>query len=159
MTYMPGETISTRGRPAEILLVEDNYGDVLLTQDAFSAARLPNTIRVASDGEQAIEMLHKTGPYSNMATPDLILLDLNLPKKDGKEVLAEIKRDEKLMHIPVLVLTSSGAQRDVIASYRLHANGYIIKPESLEQFSDVVASIEHFWFNNVVVPDRPYSPS
>lgn len=151
---MKVDTIKNKGRPAEILLVEDNYGDVVLAKKAFTEGKLANHITVASDGIAALAMLRKEGAHANVPTPDIILLDLNLPKKSGKEVLAEIKADEKLKHIPVVVLTSSRAELDVVKSYNLHANSYIIKPVNLEQFSEIVKTIEQFWFAVVVLPDE-----
>lgn len=147
------------GRPAEILLVEDNPGDVILTQEAFATAKIRNHIHVAKDGEVALQMLHKEGQYADAVTPDLILLDLNLPKKDGRQVLEEIKQQPKLRRIPVVVLTSSQAERDVIKTYDLHANSYITKPVDLEQFMRVVQSIERFWFTVVVLPAEDASES
>lgn len=141
-------------KPVEIMLIEDNYGDVMLTQEAFQQAKIANNIIVAKDGEIAIEMLKKEGPFANMNTPDLILLDLNLPKKDGKEVLSEIKNHNVLRRIPVVILTSSKAEHDIVKSYDLHANSYIIKPLNLEKFGEVVESIENFWFTVVVLPTK-----
>ncbi len=139
-------------RPVEILLVEDNPGDIMLTQQAFKQARLANNIHVARDGESALEMLYKQGEYTDMVTPDIVLLDLNLPKKDGREVLEEVKEDAVLKHIPVVVLSSSKADQDVIKTYNLHANSYIIKPVNMEKFFEVVSAIEHFWFTVVTLP-------
>ncbi len=142
------------GRAAEILLVEDNPGDVILTQEAFSDAKINNHIHVAKDGEVALKMLRKEDEYLEMVTPDLILLDLNLPRIDGRQVLKEIKQEPNLKRIPVIVLTSSQAERDVIKTYDLHANGYITKPVGLTEFSRVVQSIESFWFTVVVLPNE-----
>lgn len=142
-----------RGRPVEILLVEDNEGDVILTKEAFREAKIANNLHVVEDGEIALDFLFKRGKYQGEIVPDLILLDLNLPKKNGKEVLAEIKADEKLRRIPVVVMTSSKAEHDVIKSYDLHANSYVIKPVNMESFVDVVNAIEHFWFTVVVLPE------
>lgn len=139
-------------RTIDIMLIEDNPGDVLLTKKAFDKARFTNTIHVANDGEVALKMLEKRGEYSEMATPDIILLDLNLPKVDGREVLESIKCNDDLRHIPVVVLSSSKAESDIAATYDLHANSYIVKPIDLHQFIDVVESIEHFWFSVVVYP-------
>lgn len=143
-------------KPVEILLVEDNEGDVLLTLEAFKISKVANNIHVVENGEAAMEYLHKEGEYKNVKTPDLILLDINLPKKDGKQVLKEIKEDKKLGLIPVVVLTSSKSERDVLKSYGLHANSYIIKPVNLEKFFDIVSAIEHFWFTVVVLPDEEH---
>ena len=138
----------------EILLIEDNIGDVLLTKKAFQKSKLANNIQVAKDGEVALSMLKKEDEYAQQATPDIILLDLNLPKKDGREVLEEIKSDKKLSHIPVVILTSSKAEKDIVETYGLHANSYIIKPVNLEKFIEIVESIENFWFTVVVFPDN-----
>ena len=136
----------------EILLVEDNPGDVVLTKEAFADAKIHNNINVAADGEEALKYLRKEGEFANATVPDIILLDINLPKKDGREVLAEIKVDEVLRRIPVVVLTSSKAEQDVVDVYDLHANSYLVKPVSLEKFIDVVNAIESFWFSVVVLP-------
>ena len=152
---MPGLTVGGHGRPAELLLVEDNYGDVLLTRDAFQRARLKNNLTVAGDGEVAMAMLRREGAYALHARPDIILLDLNLPRMDGREVLHAIKTDAELQLIPVIVLTSSKSEIDVLKSYQLNANGYIVKPVSFEGLREVVASIEAFWFTVVVLPTQP----
>ena len=145
-------TIEGQGRPAELLMVEDNYGDVLLARKAFLTAKIANNLTVASDGEQALSMLRRLGAHANQVRPDLILLDLNLPRMDGKEVLKEIKADPDLQRIPVVVLTSSSADIDILKSYELNANGYIVKPVNLERLKEVVASLESFWFTVVVLP-------
>ena len=142
------------GIAAEIVLVEDNPGDVVLTQEAFKQAKINNNIHVAPDGEIALEMLYKQGEYTQLATPDIILLDLNLPKVDGREVLEKIKADDELKRIPVVVLTSSQADADILQTYDLHASSYIVKPVDLDQFSRVVESIENFWFTVVVLPSE-----
>jgi chemotaxis family two-component system response regulator Rcp1 len=147
------DSISNKGRPAEILLVEDNYGDVVLAKKAFQIAKIANRITVAGDGVEALAVLRREGAHVNAPPVDLILLDLNLPKKDGKEVLAEIKADADLRRIPVVVLTSSRTELDVVKSYNLHANSYVVKPVNLERFGEIVRSIEHFWFTIVVLPD------
>lgn len=139
-------------RPIEILLVEDNYGDVRLTQEALREGKVSNNLSVAVDGVQALEFLRRQGEFSGAARPDLVLLDLNLPKKDGREVLAEIKADEELRRIPVVVLTTSKAEEDVLRSYNLHANCYISKPVDLDQFIRVVKSIDDFWLTVVRLP-------
>ena len=138
--------------PIEILLVEDNEGDVGLVEEVFEDARIRNIIHVAEDGEEAMEFLNKEKRFNNAPTPDLILLDLNLPGKDGREVLEEIKKDDKLKSIPVVVLTTSKAEEDIIKSYDLHANSYITKPVDFEQFIRVVKSIEDFWLEVVKLP-------
>lgn len=146
------DTVSVKARPVEILMIEDNPGDVRLTQEALKEGRLWNHLTVARDGMEATEYLHRTGQFQNVKTPDLILLDLNLPKKDGREVLAEIKADDRLKLIPVVVLTTSKAEEDILRSYKLHANCYITKPVDFQQFSSVVRAIENFWFTVVKLP-------
>ena len=140
------------GRPAEILLVEDNPGDVVLTKEAFAEAKISNNITVAKDGEEALDYLFKRNGYENATTPDLILLDLNMPKKDGREVLAEIKADENLKRVPVVILTSSQSEQDVAKTYDLHANCYVLKPIDLTKFANIVSAVENFWFSVVVLP-------
>lgn len=139
-------------KPVEILLVEDNEGDVGLVEEVFEEARIRNNIHVTEDGEEAMLFLHKEGRFSGVPHPDLILLDLNLPKKDGREVLEEIKADEDLKRIPVVVLTTSKAEEDIFRSYDLHANSYITKPVDFDQFIRVVKSIEDFWLEVVKLP-------
>ena len=139
---------------ADILLIEDNEGDVFLTKKAFQKAKVSNEIFVAKDGEVAMEMLHKRGEFHNLPRPDIILLDINLPKKDGCEVLQEIKADDVLRTIPVVILTGSKAEEDVIRSYNLHANAYLVKPVDLYKFQEIIQSLEDFWFNVVVLPNR-----
>ncbi len=140
------------GRAAEILLVEDNRGDAMLASRAFKTARIDNHLIVAETGEKALSVLRKEGDYADTKTPDLILLDLNLPKMSGRQVLAAIKGDDRLKHIPVIVLSSSEAETDVSGSYDGHANAYIVKPIDLAKFRDVVASIEEFFFMLAVLP-------
>lgn len=142
------------GKPIEILLVEDNPGDVRLTMEALKEAKVSNNLNVAMDGVEAIDYLTKSGKYQSATTPDLILLDLNLPKKDGREVLAEIKIDERLRYIPVVVLTTSDAEQDILRTYHLYANCYITKPVDLEKFIKVVESIENFWLTIVKLPPK-----
>jgi len=137
------------GVPIEILLVEDNPGDARLTREALRDAKVRNRLHVAADGVDALACLRREGKHAAVPKPDLILLDLNLPKKDGREVLDEIKRDDGLRHIPVVILTTSQAERDIAESYRLRANAYVTKPVDLEQFLKVVRSIEHFWLEIV----------
>lgn len=141
-------------QPIEILLVEDSPGDVELTQEAFHAAEIANRLHVTRDGNEALEFLWRRGCYESAVRPDLILLDLNMPGKDGKEVLAIIKEDENLKEIPVIVLTSSEAEMDIAKSYALHANAYIVKPVSLNQFLHVVEAVEMFWLSVVKLPTR-----
>ena len=142
------------GRPIIILMVEDNPGDVRLTQEALRDGKVHNTMYVVEDGVEAIDFLRRQGKHANAPRPDLILLDLNLPKKDGREVLAEIKEDTNLKRIPVVILTTSTAEEDIIKSYDLHANCYITKPVGLEQFLTVVKSINGFWLEVVTLPPK-----
>jgi len=142
----------TDGRPIEILLVEDSATDVLLAQEALVEAKLRNNLHVVKDGVEAMAFLRREGAYSAVPRPDLILLDLNMPRKDGREVLAEVKADERLKNIPVVVLTTSHAQEDVLEAYGLHANCYISKPVDFEQFTNVVRAINQFWFTVVTLP-------
>jgi len=141
--------MSSSAVPIEILLVEDNPGDARLTREALRDARVRNNLHVAADGVDALAFLRRQGKHAAVAKPDLILLDLNLPKKDGREVLEEVKGDDQLRHIPVVILTTSQAERDIAESYRLRANAYVTKPVDLEQFLKVVQSIEHFWLEIV----------
>ncbi len=139
-------------RPVQILLVEDNPGDVGLTLEALKEATLPNKLTIVRNGIDALSLLRRQGQYAGAARPDLILLDLNLPKKDGRRVLAEIKTDDNLKRIPVVILTTSEDDKDVWESYNLHANCYIVKPLDLDRFITVVKSIEDFWLRIVVLP-------
>jgi CheY-like chemotaxis protein len=136
----------------EILLVEDNPGDVVLTKEALAEAKVRNNLHVVNDGVEAMEFLRHQGRFGDVVRPDLILLDLNLPRKDGRDVLAEVKADKDLRRIPVVVLTTSKAEADIIKSYDLHANCYVSKPVDLDQFIEVVRSIEDFWFSIVRLP-------
>ena len=140
------------GSPIEILLVEDNPGDVRLTLEGFREAKVCNRIHTACDGVEAMAFLNHEGAYSSSPSPDLILLDLNLPKKDGREVLAAIKADENIKHIPVVVLTTSRAEKDIVQSYDLQANCYVTKPVDLDQFINTVKSIGDFWLAIVKLP-------
>jgi len=142
----------TPGQAIEILLVEDNPGDVELTEEALNGAKVRNRLHVVTDGVEAMAFLRREGKYADAPTPDLILLDLNLPRKDGREVLAEIKADPHLGRIPVVVLTTSEAERDVLQTYELHANCFVTKPVDLHQFLEVVKSIEGFWLTVVKLP-------
>jgi two-component system, chemotaxis family, response regulator Rcp1 len=139
-------------RPIEVLLVEDNPGDVRLTREALKEGKVRNNLHVVADGVEAIAFLKKQGKFSAAVRPDVILLDLNLPRKDGREVLEEIKADASLRHIPVVILTSSQAEQDIVRAYDLHANCYVTKPVDFEQFITVVRSIEDFWFTIVKLP-------
>ncbi|PYP45957.1 MAG: hypothetical protein DMD50_09420 [Gemmatimonadetes bacterium] len=135
--------------PIEILLVEDNPGDARLTREALRDAKVRNNLYVVPDGVEALAFLQRQGKHAAAPKPDLILLDLNLPKKDGREVLEEIKQNDEFRHIPVVILTTSQAEKDIIESYRLRANAFVTKPVDLEQFLKVVRSIEHFWLEIV----------
>jgi chemotaxis family two-component system response regulator Rcp1 len=135
--------------PIEILLVEDNLGDVRLTREALKDAKVRNNLHVANDGVEAMAFLRNEGVHAAAPLPDMVLLDLNLPKMNGREVLTEIKRDSRLCHIPVVILTTSQAEQDIFESYRLGANAYVSKPVDLEQFLKVVSSIEQFWLEIV----------
>ncbi len=141
-------------KPIEILLVEDNAADVRLTEEALKEGKVRNNLHVARDGMEALEFLKRQGKHANATRPDLILLDLNLPRRDGREVLAEIKNDPDLKLIPVVVLTTSSAEADILKSYKLHANCYITKPVDLEQFVSVVKSIDDFWLTVVRLPSE-----
>jgi len=141
-------------RPIEILMVEDNPGDVRLTVEALKEGKVRNNLHIAEDGVEALAFLRRQGRYAEAPRPDLVLLDLNLPKKNGREVLEEIKEDPDLRRIPVVILTVSQAEQDIVKSYNLHANCYITKPVDLDQFLDVVKSIENFWLTVVMLPPR-----
>jgi two-component system, chemotaxis family, response regulator Rcp1 len=143
------------GRPVEILLVEDNAGDIRLAREGLRECKLLNNLSVADDGVKALAFLRRQGEYAQAPRPDLIMLDLNLPRKDGREVLKEIKEDSDLKCIPVVVLTTSKAEEDIFKSYSLHANCYVTKPLAIEQFISVVQAIESFWFTIVKLPPRP----
>lgn len=139
-------------RPIEVLLVEDDPGDVLMTREAFEDNKVHNRLTVVTNGVDALAYLRKEREYADVATPDLVLLDLNLPRMDGREVLAAIKSEEALRHIPVVVLTTSEAEEDVLRSYRLHANAYVTKPVDFEQFITVVRQIDDFFVSVVRLP-------
>lgn len=145
-------TNSIYGRPINILLVEDNPADVRLTQEVLKDAKVRNTLTAVGDGEEAMALLRREGKHAAALRPDLILLDLNLPKMDGRELLAEIKSDENLKIIPVIILTTSTSEEDILKSYGLHANCYITKPVDLDQFVKVVQSVEDFWLTIVKLP-------
>jgi len=138
--------------PINILLVEDNPGDVRLTEEALKEGTTPYSLSVAKDGAEALDFLFKRNGYQNAITPDLILLDLNLPKKDGREVLSEVKQSDSLKHVPVIVLTTSEAEQDIQQSYKLHANCYITKPVDVNEFIDSIQVLEAFWFKIVKLP-------
>ncbi|CAN5260021.1 MAG: response regulator [Nocardioides sp.] len=139
-------------KPIEVLLVEDDPGDELMTREAFADNKISNTLHVARDGEEAIDFLYRRGQHASAPRPDLILLDLNLPKYDGRQVLQMIKSDEDLAHIPVVVLTTSSAEEDVLGSYKLHANAYVTKPVDLDQFIAAVRQIDEFFVTVVRLP-------
>lgn len=147
-------SVDSWGKLVDILLVEDNEGDVRLTREVLKDARVRNKLAVCSDGEDALDYLRRRGRYANASLPDLILLDLNLPLCDGREVLAQIKDDPILRLIPVVVLTTSASEQDVLRSYNLHANCYITKPVDLAQFIRVVQTIQDFWLEVVKLPSH-----
>jgi CheY-like chemotaxis protein len=142
------------GSPIDVLLVEDDPGDVVMTREAFKDYKVANTLNVVTNGEDAIAYLRKQGRYADVATPDLVLLDLNLPRRDGREVLRDVKGDPELRRIPVVVLTTSDAEEDVLASYDLHANAYVRKPVDFEQFVAAVRAIDDFFITVVRLPSR-----
>ena len=139
-------------RPVNILLIEDNPGDVRLTQEAFKEGRIAINMEVTMDGVEAIKFLRKEPPYEDKFTPDLILLDLNLPKRDGREVLKEIKSDDYLRRIPIVILTTSNAEQDILKSYNLHVNCYINKPVDFDKFFEIIQKIEDFWLSTAILP-------
>jgi CheY-like chemotaxis protein len=143
------------GRPIDVLLVEDDPGDVLMTQEAFKDYKIANNLHVVTNGEDAIAYLRRQGPYADVPVPDLVLLDLNLPRRNGREVLRDVKSDSRLRRVPVVVLTTSGAEEDVLASYDLHANAYVRKPVDFEQFVKAVRAIDDFFITVVRLPTRP----
>lgn len=150
-----GDHMDTRKpKMIEILLVEDSPGDIRLTQEALKETKVLNNLSAVMDGEEATAFLRREGEFADALQPDLILLDLNLPKKDGREVLAEIKEDPELKQIPVVVLTVSQAEQDILKTYELHANCFISKPIDLNQFLDVVKAIENFWLSIVKLPPK-----
>lgn len=142
----------TNSEPIEILLVEDNSGDARLAQEALKENKVHNNIHHVKDGVEAMAFLRREVPYADVPFPDLVLLDLNMPRKDGREVLAEVKDDPALRLVPIVVLTTSAAERDLVKSYDLHANAYVIKPLDLDQFIEVVQAIQSFWFTIVKLP-------
>lgn len=144
--------VLSMGRPIEILLVEDNPADVRLTVEALKDAKVRNKLNVIENGVEALAYLRQQGKYANAVRPDLILLDLNLPLKDGREVLADVKADDELKSIPIVILTTSKAEQDIVKTYDLHANCYVTKPVDLEQFITVVRAIEDFWLTIVKLP-------
>jgi chemotaxis family two-component system response regulator Rcp1 len=150
------QSIGTDATPIEVLLVEDSLGDIRLTREAFKDAKVHINLHIATDGTKAMAFLMREGEHANVPRPDLILLDLNLPKKDGREVLKEIKESPKLKSIPVVILTTSASDADILRSYMLHANCYITKPVDLDGFIDVVKSIDNFWLSVVKLPHEEH---
>ena len=148
MTISDAETV----RPIEVLLVEDDEGDVLMTREALHEGKVLNRLTVVGDGVEAVDYLRRNEPYTDAPRPDLILLDLNLPKKDGRQVLADIKADAELRRIPVVVLTTSAADEDVLGSYDLHANAYVTKPVDFDRFVEVIRQIDDFFISVVQLP-------
>ncbi|MHA7665573.1 response regulator [Mycolicibacterium sp. HS_4_1] len=145
---------SSAGRVVDILLVEDDPGDELITREAFADNKIKNTLHVARDGQEGLDFLYRRGIHANAPTPDLILLDLNLPRYDGRQLLEAIKSDADLCHIPVVVLTTSAAEEDILRSYKLHANAYVTKPVDLDQFMKAVREIDEFFVQVVRLPQR-----
>lgn len=152
MSELQSQRLGPHGRPVEILLVDDSYGDTLLTRQALTSSKTANNVTVAVDGEQALLMLRRYEEFAGRDRPDLILLDLNLPKLGGREVLAEIKQDAALNSIPVVVLSGSRAEAEIAKSYELHANAYIAKPVNYRNLREIVSAIEMFWFNTASLP-------
>jgi two-component system, chemotaxis family, response regulator Rcp1 len=144
-------------KSAKILLVEDSPTDALLTQEALAATDIPNDLHLVTDGVEALAFLRQERQYAHQVRPDLILLDLNLPKKNGIEVLQELKTDDKLKSIPVIILTTSKAEEDIVKSYHLHANCYVIKPVDFDKFSEAVQTIRNFWLSIVTLPPRKHT--
>ncbi|HSU33119.1 MAG TPA: response regulator [Bryobacteraceae bacterium] len=140
----------------EILLVEDNLGDIQLTREAFRQGRIAHRLSVASDGEEALSFLRRQGKYANAPRPDLILLDLTLPKRDGREVLQDLKNDPELQNIPVVILTTSNAEQDIRRAYKLYANSYLIKPTQMDEFLRKIQCLETFWLKVVRLPHETY---
>lgn len=147
-------TNGSNGRAVEILLVEDSPGDVRLTKEALREGKVRNNLHVVNDGVEALAFLRHEGQYAAVPRPDVILLDLNMPRKDGREVLAEVKQDDSLRRIPIVILTTSQDEHDVLRAYELHANCYITKPVDLDQFITVIQSIESFWLTIVTLPEH-----
>jgi chemotaxis family two-component system response regulator Rcp1 len=145
---------TSNAEPIDILLVEDNVRDARLAEETLKESKIHNNLYHVKDGVEAMQFLHRQGEYTHAPHPDLILLDLNLPRKDGREVLAEIKDDPRLRFIPVVVLTTSEAERDLVRTYHLHANAYVVKPIDLDRFIEVVQAIEDFWFAIVKLPPK-----
>jgi CheY-like chemotaxis protein len=144
--------VTTPSRPIDVLLIEDDPGDELITREAFEHNKISNTLHVAHDGQEGLDFLYRREPYTDAPRPDLILLDLNLPKYDGRQLLETIKSDPELNHIPVVVLTTSSAEEDILRSYKLHANAYVTKPVDLDQFMNAVRQIDEFFVQVVRLP-------
>jgi CheY-like chemotaxis protein len=144
--------VTTPSRPIDVLLIEDDPGDELITREAFEHNKISNTLHVAHDGQEGLDFLYRREPYADAPRPDLILLDLNLPKYDGRQLLETIKSDPALNHIPVVVLTTSSAEEDILRSYKLHANAYVTKPVDLDQFMNAVRQIDEFFVQVVRLP-------
>ena len=142
----------SKNKSITILMVEDNATDVMITKEALAHAKVLNSLHVVDDGIDALDFLHRRGKHAKAPRPDLILLDLNMPRKNGQEVLAEIKADDNLKHIPVVILTTSKAEEDVLRAYGLFANCYVVKPVDFDVFAEVVRSIQQFWFTVVTLP-------
>ncbi|TFV59347.1 response regulator [Mycobacterium sp. PS03-16] len=144
--------MTTSSRPIDVLLIEDDPGDELITREAFEHNKISNTLHVAHDGQEGLDFLYRRGEYADAPRPDLILLDLNLPKYDGRQLLETVKSDPNLSHIPVVVLTTSSAEEDILRSYKLHANAYVTKPVDLDQFMNAVRQIDEFFVQVVRLP-------
>jgi CheY-like chemotaxis protein len=146
--------MTSEGRPIDVLLIEDDPGDILITREAFEHHKIRNTLHVAHDGQEGLDYLYRRGSHARAQRPDLILLDLNLPKYDGRQLLEQIKSDPQLCHIPVVVLTTSAAEEDILRSYRLHANAYVTKPVGFNEFMEVIRQIDRFFVQVVTLPPR-----
>ncbi len=146
--------MTSDGRPIDVLLIEDDPGDILITREAFEHYKIRNTLHVARDGQEGLDYLYRRGPHERAPRPDLILLDLNLPKYDGRQLLEQIKTDPDLCLIPVVVLTTSAAEEDILRSYRLHANAYVTKPVGFNEFMEVIRQIDEFFVQVVSLPPR-----
>jgi CheY-like chemotaxis protein len=146
--------MTSKGSPIDVLLIEDDPGDILITQEAFEHHKIHNTLHVARDGQEGLDYLHQRGAHEGAQRPDLILMDLNLPKYDGRQLLEQIKSDPDLCHIPLVVLTTSSAEEDILRSYRLHANAYVTKPVGFDEFMNVIRQIDEFFVQVVRLPGR-----
>jgi CheY-like chemotaxis protein len=146
--------MTSKGSPIDVLLIEDDPGDILITREAFEHHKIHNTLHVARDGQEGLDYLYQRGQHEGAQRPDLILMDLNLPKYDGRQLLEQIKSDPDLCHIPLVVLTTSAAEEDILRSYRLHANAYVTKPVGFEEFMNVIRQIDEFFVQVVRLPGR-----